>query len=310
MWRINIMPNYKNTAGHRFAVVIMARNGRDNAFLWCERKSTLKHHSRKGRQVFMSGNPHNAKNHLALALDNVETADDLAGLVESTKDSVGVFKIGLEQFIRFGPAILDTVRRPDTRLFLDLKLHDIPNTVAKAVSAASMHGVDLLTVHTTGGVEMMKAAVAEADAIRERGMKAPKLLGVTLLTSISADCLREELRVPFAAADQVNHLASLAVEAGMDGIVCSAADLQVLRPIIPDRFEVVTPGIRPAGAAVQDQKRVTTAGDAIAAGATIVVVGRPITLAESPGEAAREIVGEIVGKMSCLRRNQKSPLFD
>jgi len=232
-----------------------------------------------------------ARDRIALALDNVDDVNALVSLVAATSGSVGVYKVGLEQFTRFGPAALDVVRGAGRGIFLDLKFHDIPNTVAKAVRAACGLGVDYLTVHTQGGVEMMRAAAEAAAGAARR----PKILGVTLLTSIGQDSLNNDLAVDMRADEYVLHLARKAVSAGLDGLVCSAADLSAVRPSLPAGFEVVTPGIRPAGADVNDQKRVATPEWAIKNGATLLVIGRPITGAADPGAAAREILNSIEG---------------
>jgi orotidine-5'-phosphate decarboxylase len=230
-----------------------------------------------------------AKDYIALALDNTGDADALKGLIAETAGHVGVYKLGLEQFTRFGPKVLDLIRDADRKIFLDLKFHDIPNTVEKAVSAACGYGVDYLTIHTQGGVEMMRAAAKAAAASARR----PKILGVTLLTSIDQSMLNNELAVPLTAGKYVLHLAQKAAEAGIDGLVCSAADLETVKPAIPDGFEIVTPGIRPAGADVNDQKRVATPERAIENGATLLVIGRPITGAANPGKAAEEIAKSV-----------------
>lgn len=231
----------------------------------------------------------NAKNRLALALDNFSEKEKIVSLVKATKEYVGVFKIGLEQYVRFGPSIVQEIKRERVRVFLDLKLHDIPNTVAKAVIAASEHGVDLLTIHTIGGFEMMKAA---ADAVKTV-QKAPKLVGVTILTSIDTRMLNTEMNIPGSVSDQVVHLAKMAVSAGLNGIVCSAEELSAVKQHLPAEFEVITPGIRPAGSSANDQKRTATPHEAIKNGATLLVVGRPITQAADPQKAAQEIVVEI-----------------
>ena len=227
---------------------------------------------------------------LAIALDNLSALSALSGLVKATAPSIGVFKIGLEQFTRFGPPVLESIRAADRTIFLDLKFHDIPNTVAKAVASACGLGVDFLTVHTQGGVAMMRAAKDAADEAREKRGRAPKIIGVTLLTSIDALSLRDELSVASEPVDHVRHLAALAARAGLDGIVCSAADLPSLKPSLPDNFEIITPGIRPVGAAANDQKRIATPAQAIRNGATLLVIGRPITGAADPGKAAEEIL--------------------
>ncbi len=227
----------------------------------------------------------NAKDYIALALDNADDPDALKRLVADTAEYVGVYKLGLEQFTRFGPKALDLVRGADRKIFLDLKFHDIPNTVEKAVLAACGHGVDYLTIHTQGGTEMMIAA----SAATARAARRPKILGVTLLTSIDQTMLNSDLGVPLPTGKYVLHLAKKAVTAGIDGLVCSAADLEMIKPAVPHNFEIVTPGIRPAGADANDQKRVAAPDWAIRNGATLLVIGRPITGANDPGKAAEEI---------------------
>jgi orotidine-5'-phosphate decarboxylase len=233
------------------------------------------------------------RDYLALALDNVSSLEELETLVITTTPSIGVYKIGLEQFTRFGPPVLDVVRNAGRKIFLDLKFHDIPNTVGKAVLSASKLGVDYLTIHTQGGMAMMKAAKAAADSIRLTTGSAPKILGVTLLTSIDAVALQKELGVAMTSNDFVRHLAKCAVEASLDGIVCSAADLFPVKSLLPASFEIITPGIRPAGTAANDQKRIATPQEAINNGATLLVLGRAVTDSENPGKAANEKLASI-----------------
>jgi orotidine-5'-phosphate decarboxylase len=228
---------------------------------------------------------------LALAIDNTSSLSSIKTVIKQTAPSIGVFKIGLEQFTRFGPPVLDVVRNAGRKIFLDLKFHDIPNTVAKAVESAGALGVDFLTIHTQGGIEMMAAAKAAA----QKCARPPKIIGVTLLTSIGEESLRKELTVTLDTATYVCHLACLARDAGLDGIVCSAADLPQVRPHLPGSFEIITPGIRPAGAAAHDQKRIATPAEAIRNGATLLVLGRAVTEAEDPASAAKSILNEISG---------------
>lgn len=230
-----------------------------------------------------------SKNNLALALDNVNEISDIELLVDQTLDSIGVYKIGFEQFIRFGPSVVKSVQDKGVQIFLDMKLHDIPNTVAKAVTSAAEHNVEYLTIHTMGGTAMMKAAVEAASKCDNP----PKILGVTILTSIDQEALNNDLKVDGVLTDQVKHLAKLAVDSGLDGIVCSAADLSEVKPILPDNFEVITPGIRPAGTDAGDQKRVATPKDAIDNGATLLVLGRAVTAADSAKDAAASILESI-----------------
>jgi orotidine-5'-phosphate decarboxylase len=221
---------------------------------------------------------------LALALDNCSQADAIAGLVRETSAHIGVYKIGLEQFTRFGPAIINEVKKAGRKIFLDLKFHDIPNTVQKAVGSAAALDVDYLTVHTQGGLGMLRAAAEGASGAENP----PRIIGVTVLTSIDQQALHSELGVAAGLEQHVAHLAGLAVKAGLGGVVCSAADLPHVKPLLPASFEIITPGIRMAQNSADDQKRVATPHSAIAGGATLLVIGRPITAAEKPGEAARE----------------------
>jgi orotidine-5'-phosphate decarboxylase len=239
----------------------------------------------------MKGSP---RDRLALALDNVSSLHALSTLILATAPSIGVFKIGLELFTRFGPPICDVIRDTKRKIFLDLKFHDIPNTVEKAVLSACDLKVDYLTIHALGGIPMMRAAKAAADASRgQSGGKSPKIIGVTLLTSIDADCLKKDLLVTAYTTDYVRHLASLAVQAGLDGIVCAAADLPAVKPTLPPDFEIITPGIRPAGIAANDQKRIATPKEAIKNGATLLIIGRAVTDTPDPASAAASIVAEI-----------------
>lgn len=190
---------------------------------------------------------------------------------------VGYLKVGLEAYVRFGPRAVERARESGARVFLDLKLHDIPNTVAGAVGAARELGVSLLTLHAGGGRAMLAAAVEAARG--ELG-----LLAVTVLTHLDPEALAE-LALPGAIGDRALAWARLAQAAGCRGIVCSAQELGVLRPALPPPFLLVTPGIRPPAAAAGDQRRVATPETALAAGSDLLVVGRPLTAAPDP-EAA------------------------
>jgi orotidine-5'-phosphate decarboxylase len=227
----------------------------------------------------------NARDYCALALDNADSLDQIKALVNNTSQYIGICKVGLEQFTRFGPAILDVVRSSDRKIFLDLKLHDIPNTVAQAVAAAAIHNVDFLTLHTFGGSAMLSAA---ADAAKKQSHP-PRLVGVTVLTSIDQQSLNSDLLVNGTVPAVVGHLATLAATSGLGGIVCSAADLAVVKPLLPGDFEIITPGIRLADGDAHDQKRVATPQAAIAAGATILVIGRAVTGAKDPAAAAEQV---------------------
>jgi orotidine-5'-phosphate decarboxylase len=227
--------------------------------------------------------------YLALALDNCAERKQIQRLVYYTAPSIGTFKIGLEQYTRFGPSILQPLKESGRKIFLDLKLHDIPNTVAKAVEAAAEKQIDLLTIHCTGGSAMMKAAAAAARRARDRGLNPPRLIGVTVLTSISESMLGDELAVGRPLSDYTAHLAELAAVSGLDGIVCSAVELPQIRPCLPEHFEIITPGIRLKSSAADDQQRIATPQEAVRNGATLLVIGRIVTTAEEPGRAAAQI---------------------
>jgi orotidine-5'-phosphate decarboxylase len=206
-------------------------------------------------------------------------------------------KLGLEFFCAHGAAGVRSVLEAagDLPLFLDLKFHDIPNTVAGAVRATTGLGAALLNVHAGGGAGMMKAAVTAATEEAQRlGVPKPAMLAVTVLTSMDDSDLKAVGQTP-SAREQVVRLALLAKECGMDGVVCSAVEISAIRAACGPEFALVVPGIRPAGAAMGDQKRVMTPADAMAAGATSLVVGRPITTAEVPKDAAARIVAEARG---------------
>ncbi|MFT5540037.1 MAG: orotidine-5'-phosphate decarboxylase [Alphaproteobacteria bacterium] len=206
-------------------------------------------------------------------------------------------KLGLEFFSAAGPdgvrQVLDAAR--DGGLFLDLKYHDIPNTVAAAVRAAARLGPKIINVHATGGRAMMTAAAEAArEGAAEAGHPPPWVIAVTVLTSLETDDINR-MGVTGSVTEQVVRLAILAQESGLDGVVCSAHEIIPIRQAIGPDFLLVTPGIRPAGADVGDQKRVMTPRDAISAGADILVIGRPITAAPDPAAAARAILTDIQG---------------
>jgi orotidine-5'-phosphate decarboxylase len=228
---------------------------------------------------------------IIIALD-VQTKEEGIALVSRLKDA-RTFKVGLELFTAEGPALFRKLRSLRKDVFLDLKLHDIPNTVAGAVRSAFKHGVQMITIHASGGREMMARAAEAANAAAGTG-KGPKpiLLGVTVLTSLRGADL-EEVGMSSDVASQVLRLAGLAKAAGMDGVVCSPQEIEVLRREYGRELVIVTPGIRPVWAAAQDQKRIMTPAEAVAKGADYLVIGRPITGASSPNEAFLRVVEEL-----------------
>jgi orotidine-5'-phosphate decarboxylase len=228
---------------------------------------------------------------IIIALD-VQTHEDAIALVSRLKDA-RTFKVGLELFTAEGPALFRRLKSLRKAIFLDLKLHDIPNTVAGAVRSAFKHGVQMMTLHTSGGREMMaKAAETARERAAETGRPKPVLLGVTVLTSLKGADL-EEVGQPSEVASQVLRLAGLAKTAGLDGVVCSPQEIEVLRREYGRELVIVTPGIRPVWAAAQDQKRIMTPAEAVAKGADYLVIGRPITGAPDPNEAFLRVVEEL-----------------
>jgi orotidine-5'-phosphate decarboxylase len=204
-----------------------------------------------------------------------------------------VFKVGLELFTAEGPALLEEIAGLGKKIFLDLKFHDIPNTAAGAVRSAVRHGVHMLTLHASGGRDMLSRAVeaARSEAASSR-RSSPILLGVTVLTSLKDEQLRE-IGCASPVAEQVVRLAALARESGVDGVVCSPHEIDVIKRELGKDFLVVTPGIRPVWAATQDQKRIMTPAEAVAKGADYLVIGRPVTAAPSSRDAFALIVREL-----------------
>ena len=222
---------------------------------------------------------------LLIALD-VDSAARAMALTDQLRDVAGGFKIGSRLFTAEGPAIVRRVTESGARVFLDLKYHDIPNTVAGAVRAAADLGVWMLTVHTAGGADMLRAAKEAADA-------GPRIVGVTVLTSLDEAALRR-LGISRGVAAHVDELAGLAQEAGIDGVVASPLEIERIRGRCGGTFTVVTPGIRnPSGDAPDDQRRTLSAAEAIRAGADYLVVGRPIIAAPDPRAAAAQIAKQI-----------------
>jgi orotidine-5'-phosphate decarboxylase len=227
------------------------------------------------------------KDRLIVALD-VPTAIEAQEIVYELGDSVSIYKVGLQLFTSEGPQFVSELVNSGRKVFLDLKLHDIPNTVAGAVKAAAELGVHMLTVHAAGGSKMLKEAVAAAKS----GTDHPIILGVTVLTSFSRADL-EESGVATGVSNQVQHLAKLAEAAGCGGVVTSPQEAASLRAMLGPDLAIVTPGIRPSGSNAQDQSRIATPAAAIRAGASHLVVGRPITASENRNRAAAAILEEI-----------------
>jgi len=227
---------------------------------------------------------------LILALD-VDTKEEAELLARELKDLVRMLKVGPRLFTRYGPKIIEAIRKQGIGVFYDAKFHDIPSVVAKATEAAVRMGVNMLTVHTLGGLAMMEAAV---EAMKGKA-EDTKIVGVTILTSLDSSTLKEELGVGKHLSQEVVHLAKLAKKAGLDGVVSSPKELVVLRRAFSKDFLLVVPGIRPKGVASNEQHRFLTPGEAVRRGADLIVVGRPILAAEDPLESTKNILREIEG---------------
>lgn len=230
---------------------------------------------------------------LIAALD-VRTMEEVKELVEKLGDSVSYYKVGMELYYSLGNKVIEYLSGKGKQIFLDLKLHDIPNTVAEGLtSLMGLGGVAMLNVHASGGFEMMKTAREKLHiAAKEAQKTAPKLIAVTVLTSIGEDDW-QKLGYTMSIEAQVVNLAKLAKEAGLDGVVASPLEAAKIRTACGEDFLIVTPGVRPAGASVDDQSRIATPAAALENGATHLVIGRPIRKAADPKKAAEEIIAEM-----------------
>jgi orotidine-5'-phosphate decarboxylase len=233
------------------------------------------------------------KPEIIVALD-VPSAEAARIAVNSIGKTVSFYKVGLELFVAEGPTIIGFLKDAGKRVFLDLKLHDIPRTVARSITSCARHGCDMLTVHAGGGRDMLKAA-AEAGA--ELGTRHPAIVAVTTLTSLNQNDLHE-MSISMPLREHTLSLGEMAVSCGVDGLVCSAWEASDFRKRLGLRPLLVTPGIRPAGDAVGDQKRVATPAAAVRAGASYLVIGRPILDAPDPAAAAMTIAAEIAAATS------------
>ena len=234
-----------------------------------------------------------AREKLVLALD-VDDFKSAEGLVDKLKDYVGVFKIGSQLFTSEGIKVIEMVNQKGCRVFLDLKFHDIPNTVKGAAESATKLGIYMFNIHTSGGYEMMKsAAEATKETSLKSGIKKPLVLGVTVLTSINQEVLEKEIGVNKTIKEHVVHLAKLAKAAGLDGVVASPHEIKDIRDACGEDFVILTPGIRPKSKYLDDQKRVMTPKQALSLGADFLVIGRPIRNAKNPAEAAQDILKEM-----------------
>lgn len=235
-------------------------------------------------------NKEEIKKRLVLALD-VEDINEAKSLVDTLSPYIGTFKVGLQLFCGYGLEIVNYIKEKNANFFLDVKLHDIPNTVEKASYNVIKNGANFFNVHASGGIEMMKAARRGADAAA--GGRKPIILAVTVLTSINDEILKDELGNSLNSSDLVVKLAKNAYEAGLDGVVASPKELKLIKKELGKDFIVLTPGIRPNWSAKDDQKRIATPSSAINDGADFIVLGRAVTKAENKIEAIEKIYEEI-----------------
>lgn len=238
----------------------------------------------------------NARERIIVALD-VASAEEAAELILKLRDHVGMFKVGLELLNSCGIGVVKTLRELGGKIFLDVKFNDIPNTVAGASRAVTKLGISMFNVHALAGLETMAAALeASSQEAKIHGVERPLLLGVSILTSIDQKIMNQQLRIPGSVEAEVVHLAALIEQAGLDGIISSPQEIAPIRAL-SDRLIIVTPGVRPSWAAANDQKRTMSPSEAIRAGASYIVIGRPITKPPAniggPVDAAELIAAEI-----------------
>lgn len=247
---------------------------------------------REVKMVRFNQNEIRGRDKICMALD-LKDERNILNCVEELSDYVGYFKLNFA-FTLFGPELIRKIQAYGGKVFLDLKIHDIPNTAAGYVKAACQLGVDLVTVHTAGGTAMMQETVKTAKEFEQiTGKPRPKLIGVTLLTSVDKQTLNSDLNIKGSIEDEVLRRAKNAVAAGLDGIVCSAAELPGMKKYLPDDLFYVTPGIRATHGIPDDHKRVVTCGEAIAAGSSLLVVGRDLLAADDRIEYAKSMIKQI-----------------
>jgi len=234
----------------------------------------------------------NPKDKIIFALD-VDHFSEAQRWVSLLRDRVGIFKVGKQLFTHSGPKVIDMIHQKSQKVFLDLKYHDIPNTVAKAAEEATKHQVAMFNLHALGGCEMMRRTVeASRAAAKEMGIPRPLILAVTILTSMDEEGLKE-VGVQGSLLEEVAHLAVLSQKSGVDGVIASPQEIKIIRERCGEKFLIVTPGIRPPSGKRDDQKRTLTPREAIEAGADYLVIGRPIKEAKDPLEAVQRIIEDI-----------------
>lgn len=230
---------------------------------------------------------------IIVALD-VDSKEQACELVRRLAPPLSYFKVGSRLFVSCGPSVIEDLKDLGVKIFLDLKFHDIPNTVAEAAEAATSFGVDMFNVHLSGGREMIKAAVTRAsDTSARLGLSRPLVLGVTVLSSLNGDMLKEEIGVVRSLDDHVVEMTRMGLDCGLDGVIASPREAELLRKHCGNDFLIVTPGVRPDWAAKDDQQRILTPAQALQSGASYLVIGRPIIKHPAPQEAAEKIIEEI-----------------
>ncbi|TNF55501.1 orotidine-5'-phosphate decarboxylase [bacterium] len=233
------------------------------------------------------------KERIILALD-VNEYEEAIDIVKRFQDHIDIFKVGVELFTATGPKIIEEINTLGKKVFLDLKYHDIPNTVSKTARIVTELGVFMFNIHTLGGFDMMKQTAQELVKVSlKKNIERPRLLGVTILTSINQDSLTNELGINHRMATQVKHLAGLALKTGLDGVVASPQEIETVRNSCGQGFIIVTPGIRPSWASPDDQKRTMTPKEALRKGADYIVIGRAILSQSNPMKALHRIADEI-----------------
>ena len=231
---------------------------------------------------------------LILALDVSDSYSALE-IIDKFSTYINIYKVGLELFTAAGPGIVEDIQKRGKKVFLDLKFHDIPNTVTKAALSATRLGVYMFNVHTSGGFEMMrKCKDSVVEMCLKENLERPKILGVTVLTSLSKEILTDELGIQYGLRTHVRHLSSLALKAGLDGVVASAREVELIRNHCGKGFIIVTPGIRPSWAPPDDQKRTLTPKEAIREGSDYLVIGRAVLQQPDPIKAVELISLEIL----------------
>ena len=235
------------------------------------------------------------KNKLIVALDT-DDGEEIDWITEMLWNNVSWVKIGFQAYTTVGNDIFAWMRERKFKTFLDLKFHDIPNTVARDIDTMTRHGANMINMHASGGIEMMEAArISAKEAAKDASITRPKLLGVTILTSMDEKGFQSNFGSERELSEQVVYLAKQAKEAGLDGVVASPLEIEPIRKACGDNFLIVTPGIRPKWAEIGDQRRITTPAEAINRGADFIVVGRPIIEDDDPAEAAERIIDEMKG---------------